>query len=137
MPFVLDASVALAWCFDDEASPIAQGAADRVAASDSPVVPITWFYEVTNAVLATERRHRLTPDAAMRALQLLEAIPFTLDDPSLSRIWSAVLEAARRYGLSTYDASYLELAIREQLPLATLDRALERAAREAGVELVA
>ncbi len=136
MPFVLDASVTLAWCFEDETSPIADNVERRIRSAERPHVPICWAYEVANAVVAAERRRRLTPDAALRAMNLVGALPVVLDDPSLPVVWGAVLDAARAFGLSTYDAAYLELALREGLPLATLDRALERAARQAGVELL-
>ena len=137
MPFVLDASVALAWCFEDERSQIADRASERVANGDHPFVPIIWIYETTNSVLTAERRQRLTADRREVALDLLRRLPYVLDAPEVSCISTSLFETARQYNLSVYDASYLDLAIREGLPLATLDRALERAAREAGVELLA
>lgn len=133
---MLDASVALAWCFEDEANPTADRVERRVRSADRPHVPINWAYEVANAIIASERRRRLTSDSALRAMELLEDLPVSVDAPAVIHIWGAVVETARRFDLSTYDAAYLELAMRERLPLATLDRALQRAARAAGVELI-
>ena len=135
MPIVLDASVALAWCFQDEATPYAGRVLDLLAA-DSAVVPPIWPLEVANAISTAERRQRLELAAGSRFVELLRALPIRLDEASLDRALGNVLNVAREHRLSSYDASYLELAMREGLPLATADERLAEAARAAGVDLV-
>lgn len=133
---VLDASVALALCFEDESSPYA----DRVALaleSDRAVVPPIWALEVSNALVAAERRGRLGPDELPRLTELLAALPIEVEPVSLRQALGPVADVARSRGLSVYDAAYLELARRLELPLATHDRALRQAAIAAGVALFA
>ena len=131
--FVVDASVALAWCFDDEAT----GATDALlgrAAAEGVVVPALWFLEVANALLTAERRGRLTPAQTLEVLTRLAALPAERDSVAVSP--TAVLALARAQRLTAYDAAYLELAIRRELPLATLDEELRRAGQAAGVPLL-
>ena len=133
MTVVLDASAALALCLEDEVGDRIDRGLRRLG---DPVVPSIWLSEVVQGVLAAERRGRLTPEAAVRAIGLLEDLRVRVEIPTVVRNFTAVMSMARLYQLTAYDASYLELALREGLPLATLDRALERAARQAGVELL-
>lgn len=135
MPIILDASVALTWCFEGEATPYASRVLDLLAA-DSAVVPPIWPLEIANAILTAERRQRLEAAAGSRFVELLHALPIRLDEASLDRALRDVLNVARERRLRSYDASYLELAMREGLPLATADERLAAAARAAGVELV-
>jgi predicted nucleic acid-binding protein len=133
---VLDGSVALAWCFADETDSYA----DAVARS-SPhlqiVVPVLWYLEVANALLAGERRRRCTSADTVRWMGFLGLLPVVVDEETAPRAWTDTLLLARAHGLSVYDAAYLELALRRRLPLATLDRALKKAAKKAGVVLYA
>ncbi len=135
MPIVLDASVTLAWCFEDEATLYASRVLDLLAA-DSAVVPPIWPLEIANAISTAERHRRLETAASSRFVELLRALPIRQDETSLDRALGSVLSVARERRLSSYDASYLELAMREGLPLATADERLAAAARAAGVELV-
>lgn len=133
MPFVLDASTTLAWCFEDEATPETEAVLDRLT-DDTAVVPALWELEISNVLLVGERRGRLTEAQSARFVTLLSSLPITLDlaGPDLN----AVLAAGRRHGLSAYDATYLVLAEREGIPLATQDDKLRRAAAAAGVPRV-
>jgi predicted nucleic acid-binding protein len=98
-------------------------------------VPSLWPLEVANALLVGERRKRITPADAARFLAILGAFPITVDDETVSHAWTDTLHLARAHNLSSYDAAYLELAIRLGLPLAALDGKLKTAAQAVGVPL--
>lgn len=133
--FILDASVAVAWCIDDEAS--AQTDALLVRAGDGGiVVPPHWHLEVSNVLLMAEKRGRLQSGAAEIRLQTFTKIQIEVDDEMAAQAWTRVREIAQRQNLTAYNAAYLELAARTILPLATLDRALADAARRVGVALL-
>ncbi|MQA87916.1 MAG: PIN domain-containing protein [Streptosporangiales bacterium] len=133
MPIVVDASVALAWCFKDEATPSTDAVLDQVA-RDTAVVPSVWELEVVNALLVAERRARVTEFQVGRSIRLLGELPIVVDlTPTDLR---TVAAAGQRHRLSAYDATYLVLAERDGLPLATLDEDLRAAAGNAGVPLV-
>ena len=130
--FVLDGSITLAWYFKDEADPYA----DAVAASFPAArgwVPLIWPLEVANALAMGERRQRSTEAQAFAWLAYLESLPISVDDETNDRAWGEVLRLARSHRLSSYDAAYLELALRRGLPLATLDDKLKAAASALGV----
>jgi predicted nucleic acid-binding protein len=133
--FVLDNSVALAWCFEDEQTPPIMALLDRVVATGA-MAPLLWPLEALNGLLVAERRRRL--DAAKRAelACLLRALPITLDDETAEKSWEDTLRLAEAFRLSVYDATYLELAQRRRLPLASMDRALRTAATALGVEVL-
>ena len=133
--FVLDASLALAWCFDEERSAEVDGVLDRLDAVQG-FVPALWPYEVANSLLRAVRRGRLDGDGMARALGLLRGLPIAVDTDSAETAFGTVLELATRTGLTVYDASYLELARRLELPLATLDQELGRAAASLGVPVL-
>ncbi len=133
--FVLDASIALAWCFADEAHEPALRVLDRLQESEA-LVPSLWLLEVGNALLGAERRGRLTQAESTRFLELLRRLPIRVEEPPAARMWNDLLNLARLYRLSTYDAAYLDLAMRLALPLATLDEALREAAVQCRVELL-
>lgn len=135
MPVVLDASVTMAWCFLDEATPYSYTIRDRVRGSGA-IVPAIWALEVANALVLGERRQRLTQAQSVRFVEFLRILPITIEDRSAARVFGSVLPLAREHGLSAYDASYLELAIRDGLPLATQDERLRAAASGVGVLLV-
>jgi predicted nucleic acid-binding protein len=135
MPFVVDASVALAWPFEDEASDYAVNVLRRLR-EDRGVVPPIWPLEVANGLLVGERRGRLSRAKAARAVELLCELPIVVDELDAETALGAVLDLARTHGLTAYDATYLELAMREGLPLATQDDALRSAAEQAGVDRI-
>lgn len=135
MSFVLDCSVAVSWCFEDEANGLADRALHMLASQEA-LVPALWPLEVANVLLVSERRKRLTEADVMRFVELLRELPIVVDESTTSRAMRDVIALAREHDLSSYDASYLELAVREGLPLATLDKALAKVARRCGVALV-
>lgn len=136
MPFILDASVTLAWCFQDEAQPYADQVLTLIE-HDSARVPSIWPLEVANALCAAERRRRLTALDTIRVAEILRGLPISIAEVSLATAIGPVLELARAQQLSAYDAAYLDLAMREGLSLATLDTRLSEAAARLGVPLVA
>jgi predicted nucleic acid-binding protein len=132
--FVLDASVALTWLFEDEACPYG----DEIAV-DLPlvhaIVPDLWYLEIANAVAVGERKNRVTTGRSLAFLNDLRQLPITSDQQPALDIWTYTLGLARLYRLTAYDASYLELAIRKSLSIATLDGPLRQAADRAGVRI--
>ncbi|MBX9757480.1 MAG: type II toxin-antitoxin system VapC family toxin [Beijerinckiaceae bacterium] len=134
--FVLDCSVTMAWCFDDEATPFTDGVRDQLA-NMRGVVPALWPLEVANATLVGERRKRLDEARSLRFLELLAGLPIDIDSETSARAWADTLYLARAHHLSIYDAAYLELAARRGLPLATLDGRLKAAAIQAGAAIYA
>jgi predicted nucleic acid-binding protein len=131
---VIDASTALAWCFPDEANDYADCV--LVALEGKTIrVPAIWSLEIANAFLVGERKKRLRPPEILRFTTLLESLSVLQDMQPVGDHVSNVLPLARKYSLSAYDAAYLELSIRHGAPLATLDGRLEKAARQAGVEI--
>lgn len=135
MSLVLDASLTLTWYFEDEATPAAEEVLDRVTANGA-VAPPLWRLEIVSAFQTAIRRRRI--DAAYRDASLadLERLPITIDGDTDARVWTAALRLSDRYGLTIYDACYLELAQRLNLPLATLDRELRVAASALGLPLL-
>lgn len=133
MPFVVDASVTLAWCFEDEATPQTEAILDRLF-DDTALVPALWELEVCNVLLIGERRKRLTEAQSARFVVLLGQLPIHVDSASVEM--GAVLAAAGRHELTAYDAAYLVLAEREGVALATLDASLRNAAKAAGVAVI-
>jgi predicted nucleic acid-binding protein len=133
--FVLDNSVALAWCFEDEQSPPIMALLDRVVETGA-IAPLLWPLEALNGLLLAERRRRLDAQKRAELVGLLRALPITLDDETAEKSWEATLRLAERFTLSVYGAAYLELAQRRRLPLACKDRALRNAAAALGVEVL-
>jgi predicted nucleic acid-binding protein len=132
MPFVLDASVTACWAFEDEDHLVAALALERVR-FDEAHVPSLWWFEVRNTLIVNERRKRLTESVTADFLRELARLAVTVDRSPKE---ADVLMLARKHRLTVYDAAYLELARREGLPLATLDRALAGAARAEAVPLI-
>jgi predicted nucleic acid-binding protein len=133
--FVLDASIALAWCFADQTTPISESALDRLGHEEA-LVPGLWALEVANVLVSAERRGRLKPAQTTRFLELLGQLPITVEEIGRDAILTTVLDLARASGLTAYDASYLALAAASGVPLASRDEALRRAALGLGVDLV-
>jgi len=98
-------------------------------------VPPLWPLEVANALLVGERRSRITPAETARFLAILATFPITVDDETVAHAWLDTMHLARAQNLSSYDAAYLELALRRGLPLAALDGKLKTAAQAVGVPL--
>ena len=131
---VIDASVALAWCFPDEASDYADGVLVALEGRTA-VVPAIWQAEITNALLVGERRKRIRQPEVRRFVELLNGLSILEDGQPFADAMNNILPLAREYDLSAYDAAYLDVAVRHRAPLATLDGALQKAARAAGIKI--
>lgn len=134
--FVIDASVVLTWCFPDENAALAQHVAERFKRGDTGLAPSFWPHEVLNALLSGEKRKRITGTLAQSFLDDLVVLPIALEQLSREVVFDRIQSLSRKYGLTAYDAAYLDLAMENGLPLATLDEDLTRASCRAGVELV-
>ena len=132
--FVLNCSVAIAWLFQDEASPNTDQLLKELRNDSNALVPNLWRLEFGNALTQAERRGRITAAQLTTTLELVRNLPITTDAETDSRAFREILNLARTPSLTTYDASYLELAMRHGVPLATLDKALIRAARGVAVK---
>jgi len=135
--FVLDASVALAWFLGRPSAPYAEHVRDLLLRGDRAIVPALWQLEVANGFIISERRGLLAPSDTVEALQNLDsvvaqAIENSEDVVSMRR----ALHTGRKFKLTAYDAVYLETALGQDLPLATLDRQLAAAAAKAGVQIL-
>lgn len=136
MSFVLDNSVTMRWFFGD-GQPADLAFAERVLEAlqtDDAVVPVTWGLEVANVIARAEARELVDAARSRDFLELLEAVSIEPDPATFTHALTSTLQLARRYKVSAYDASYLELALRRGLPLATLDEDLRKAATKAGVK---
>jgi len=129
---VIDSSLAAAWCFPDERSDYTNAILQAISAPLEAIVPRLWAYEVRNSVLMGLRRKRITHADAQEFFESIKGLPIRLADPVS---YDAVFSLADRHGLTVYDAAYLDLALREGLPLASLDNALCKAASNSGVAL--
>jgi predicted nucleic acid-binding protein len=131
---VIDASLTMTWYFEDEATPATEELLDVVAQTGA-VVPPLWRLEVANGFQSGIRRKRI--DVAYRDASMadLGRLPITVDPDTDAHIWTTTLWLSDRYGLTIYDACYLELAQRRNLPLATLDLELRVAGQALGVSL--
>ncbi|MBX5465693.1 MAG: type II toxin-antitoxin system VapC family toxin [Clostridia bacterium] len=133
-PLVLDASVALSWAFEDEWDPVSERALGAVAEGGA-AVPAVWPFEIANALAVAERRGRITTADSVRFLALLSQLPLEVEAVGSEAAFE-LLELARAYSLSAYDAGYLRLALASGAPLATRDEGLREAAGKAGVRLL-
>ena len=132
---VLDCSIAMTWCFEDESDPLAERVLDQLWSTEA-IVPAIWPLEVANVLVSAERRNRLTPSDSARFLGLLQELPIqVLECPGAAAV-AEVVSIAREQGLSAYDASYLHLAMTKGASLATLDGGLQRAAAACGVAVL-
>jgi predicted nucleic acid-binding protein len=137
--FVLNASVTLSWLLRDtpardEGYPLAVLNALRDP-STAAMVPMTWGLEIANVIARSEAKDLVTAAQSGSFIALLEGIPIEVDSETFTQVLGDTLQLSRRYKLSSYDASYLELALRNGAPIATLDDDLRRAATKAGVKL--
>ena len=135
MSVVIDASLTLTWYFDDETTPAKEALLDRVSETGA-VVPGLWRLEVANAFQSALRRKRISAVYRDESLAELAQLPVTIDNDTDTYAWTTTLRLAERFGLTIYDATYLELAQRRSLPLATLDKELREAAAGLDVTLL-
>jgi predicted nucleic acid-binding protein len=132
---VLDASVALSWCFKNEATAAGDRVLDRLAA-ESASVPAIWHLEIANVLALSERRRRITVAHSSEFIALLESLVIATDEEMPSRAFGRALDLARAEQLTAYDAAYLELAMRLGIPLTSKDADLCGAAERFGVSVL-
>lgn len=132
MSIVLDASMTIAWYFEDERDVQTDALLDRVT-TQGAIVPTLWKIEVANGLQMAMRRKRIDRGYRDQAIEQLASLPIEIDAETALHVWASTLEHADRYALTVYDAIYLELAVRRQLPLASLDKDLVEAGRRAGL----
>jgi len=132
--FVLDCSVTMAWFFEGEATSATDALLDQLNQGGQAVVAQHWPLEVGNTLLMGERRKRTSPADSAHFIGILSALAIETDQETGAQANSATLALARSHNLTLYDGAYLELAIRRNLPLATLDKELRSAARKVGIK---
>lgn len=135
MAFVLDASVALAWCFSDEATPRTIELLESLT-SDKALAPSIWTLEIGNILIGAQRKKKISYADITRFLEMLKNINIEIDPETVDRSFHEILSLAHSEGLTTYDAAYLELAMRKGIPLATKNTQLQEAGRKLGVKLL-
>jgi predicted nucleic acid-binding protein len=133
--FVVDNSVVMAWCFEDESSNYADQVLERLALSQG-FVPAIWPLEVRNMLLVAEKKNRIGEADSIRFIELLNQLPIIVEQESPERMTREIFALARTHNVSSYNASYLDLAMRKELPIATLDKNLSDAARRSNVPLL-
>lgn len=131
MQFVLDCSVAMSWFFEDESDPYSEGVLNSLKINEA-IVPILWHLEVSNVFLVAEKRKRITESKIIHNMNLIDSLPIKVQISSPMR---EIYILARQFGLSSYDATYLDLAMRLGLPLATRDNQLKSSAKSSGIPL--
>ncbi|HEY3968363.1 MAG TPA: type II toxin-antitoxin system VapC family toxin [Planctomycetaceae bacterium] len=132
---IIDCSLTMTWCFADEATDASADIQDRLT-HEGVLVPAHWFLEVTNVLVMAEKRRRITSSRSDAFVQLLQVLDIEVDNDIPGRAFDHVLPLCRTHKLTSYDAAYLDLAVRRRLPLASLDKDLRAAAEELGIELL-
>jgi predicted nucleic acid-binding protein len=131
--FVLDCSVTMAWCFVDEATRKTDDLLDSLAGARRAYTPPIWPLEVANVLLVSERKDRISQEDAARFMALLWELPVTIDQEMTPLSIQSIFKLGRTHQISSYDAAYLELALRRDLAIATLDRRLKKVAKSLDV----
>lgn len=129
---MLDSSVALAWCFPDERSLVTEAIFERLKVEPA-VVPSLWFLELTDVLSMAERKGRIAQTKVDEFVATIDCLLLDVDHDSSKRAFEHLFPLCRTHGLTSYNAAYLDLSVRRQLPLATLDSPLRRAATAIGV----
>jgi predicted nucleic acid-binding protein len=132
--FVVDNSVVMSWCFKDQANVYADSVLEKLADAVA-YVPLVWPLEVVNVLLAAERKKYVSQADSAHFISLLSELPIFVENESPEKKMKELLALARAHGLSSYDASYLDLAMKKGLPLATLDEKLRKAAANTSVPI--
>lgn len=133
--FVVDNSVVMSWCFKDETNRYADAVLDKLSESIA-IAPSIWPLEVVNVLLVAERRKRLKQVDSVRFITLLSQLPIVVEDKRSEKVMRDLLALGRTSHLSSYDASYLDLAMRKDCPIATTDKKLMEAAKEVSVTIL-
>ena len=132
--FVADASVGMAWAVESQSSRETKDLLDSVGAGAPFFVPVLWPFEVVNALLVLVRRRRMTAEDFARVRADFWVAKPVIDVEGMALTWKEIADLAEKFGLTVYDAAYLELALRRRLPLASRDTSLNDAARRCGVK---
>jgi len=132
--FVADSSVAIAWVVPSQTNAASRRLHEEIESGTRFVVPVLWFFEVANTLLMLARRRKIDDREQSLARQYLHQLRALVDEVDSQRVFGAILDLANKYSLSVYDATYLEVSLRKNLPLASRDDALNRAAKAAGIE---
>jgi len=133
--FVLDGSTAVSWCFEELQTPHAVAALQQISRGAEVYVPHIWPLEVTNALVKAFRRQHITREELYEYAKQLAALRVQVDFDGAARTFTSIVTLAERHQLTTYDAAYLELALRRGVPLATGDKNLVQAAQAVKVPL--
>jgi len=134
--FVIDCSLTMAWLFDDEKTSFSEKMMDRLE-EEQAIVPSLWIIEVLNVLLVGEKRKRITQSQSSHFLNVLSKMPIQIIEIQSILQSESMLFLGRTFGLTSYDAAYLDLASRYGLPLASLDDQLIIAAKKMGVQILA
>lgn len=134
-PFVLDCSVTMTWCFNEEATKQTLAIRDSLLQTNA-YVPSIWVLEVNNVLWVALRNKKISDLQATRFKYLLKALPIEIDHHASDLMNDVIFELSKKFNISCYDAAYLELALREKLPLTTLDKSLHKAAKAAGIAIL-
>jgi predicted nucleic acid-binding protein len=132
--FVLDCSVTMTWCFEDEITPYAENIMDSLSITVA-IVPVLWTIEVANILALAERKKRISHAKAHSFSAMLEKLPIRIEESISSAYLETIYRLAKENHLTAYDAVYLDLALQYNLPIATLDQELKKAAGVHGIEL--
>jgi len=133
--FVLDCSMTMAWCFQDEATPRTNSVRSSLT-KNSAIVPTVWCLEVINVLLVAEQRKRMSKTDSITFLSFLKELPIEIETEHPSMSHENIMELGRKHALSSYDAAYLDLALRKTVPLATLDTKLQAIAKKLDVQVI-
>ena len=133
--FVVDNSVVMSWCFKDETNRYADAVLDKLSESTA-IAPSIWPLEVVNVLLVAERQKRLKQVDSVRFITLLSQLPIVVEGIGSEKVMKDLLALGRTSHLSSYDASYLDLAMRKDCPIATIDKKIMEAAKEVSVTIL-
>ena len=133
--FIVDCSVAMSWLFKDETTSATRALLERLE-SETAAVPDLWYLEVANVLVLATRKGRITAAQSADFIRQIQALDLQADEAAASRAFDEVLPLAATHGLTSYDAVYLDLALRTKLPIATLDEPLRKAAKSHGIKLL-
>ena len=134
--WLIDSSVGLAWVHQDQATPETDKLLEEVEAGTSVVVPSLWFLEIANGLLVLQRRKKLTGAERKSALETLARLNLTVDEEAGRAAFQQTSELAEKHGLTIYDVTYLEVALRRKLALASRDTNLREAAKRCGLKVL-
>ena len=133
--FILDCSVTIAWCIEDEATQKTDALLERLR-DFGAFVPQLWGYEFANVMLQAHKRKRLSSSQLVTVFELMEDLPITIVGETVFAAFKDIMAISQAENLTSYDSAYLALAMGKKLPLATLDKALRRACKNVGVAVL-